>query len=381
MKKTVLHLSYDYADPSSDQKTNAVAALIDQVRQIANVQVISLDRVLNFKAEKTTRDARGVVMVKSFGLPLSLFLLANLRRAGHAIENANAMGLLSLKEVDVIHSHKISFEGYIGYLLAQKRQIPLFVTLRQTDTMLLRFRPDLSSTWRQILGYCSRIFYVVPSLLEPLRTHLGQSFFETVVKPKLAFLPNIVDTRVPEHHLEPEAGTLLTVFRMTRKSVHRKNVRRLLQALAALKRKDLRLDVIGTGSYLPVVQNWVQQYRIADQVRFLGPIANSAIHPYYARAQAFVLPSKSETFGYVYAEALLNGTPILYSRGTGFDGLFENVGVAVAPHQVESICTGLSEILARNTSFRAQIQSLKKNDAFRIFSPEYARATYQGCLN
>ena len=66
------------------------------------------------------------------------------------------------------------------------------------------------------------------------------------------------------------------------------------------------------------------------------------------RLRAFVMPSFSETFGMVYAEALLNGTPILYSKDTGFDGLFDNVGVVVDPHSLVSIGEGLRKIVQKN---------------------------------
>ena len=41
----------------------------------------------------------------------------------------------------------------------------------------------------------------------------------------------------------------------------------------------------------------------------------------------FIMPSILETFGLVYAEAMSQGLPIIYSTGQGFDGQFKN-GVA-----------------------------------------------------
>lgn len=40
--------------------------------------------------------------------------------------------------------------------------------------------------------------------------------------------------------------------------------------------------------------------------------------PYLQNAKAFLMLSKSETFGVAYAESLLCGTPIMYSEGTSF---------------------------------------------------------------
>ena len=167
---------------------------------------------------------------------------------------------------------------------------------------------------------------------------------------------------------------------MTRRSVKRKNIRRLLEALQRTGPGGPSLQVIGDGEYLPVVQGWVKRLGLEERVRFLGDVPNPRIDPYLRAARAFVLPSNSETFGMVYAEALLNGTPILYSRGTGFDGMFEGVGVAVDPASVQSITGGLLDIMARGDEHRERIARLKESDAFRIFRRPYAQATYAQAL-
>ncbi len=45
----------------------------------------------------------------------------------------------------------------------------------------------------------------------------------------------------------------------------------------------------------------------------------------------FIMPSFTETFGMVYAEALTQGLPVIYTRGEGFDGNFDEgeVGYSV----------------------------------------------------
>jgi len=63
----------------------------------------------------------------------------------------------------------------------------------------------------------------------------------------------------------------------------------------------------------------------------------------------------------VYAESLLNGTPILYSKGVlGFDGVFSGVGSAVDPWSVESIREGIREVLIKNENYRSNIRNLQK---------------------
>ena len=42
----------------------------------------------------------------------------------------------------------------------------------------------------------------------------------------------------------------------------------------------------------------------------------------YRLNDIFVMPSKTETFGLVYAEAMSQGMPIIYTKNQGFDGQF-----------------------------------------------------------
>jgi glycosyltransferase involved in cell wall biosynthesis len=58
-----------------------------------------------------------------------------------------------------------------------------------------------------------------------------------------------------------------------------------------------------------------------------------AMRDFYDGCHLFLLPSRAETFGMVYLEAMSRGLPVLYTRGQGFDGQFAEgeAGFAVSP--------------------------------------------------
>lgn len=60
------------------------------------------------------------------------------------------------------------------------------------------------------------------------------------------------------------------------------------------------------------------------------------------------MPSKHETFGLVYAEAMSQGLPVIYTRGQGFDGQFPEgeVGFSVKYDEPEEIVMRVKEIIA-----------------------------------
>lgn len=67
----------------------------------------------------------------------------------------------------------------------------------------------------------------------------------------------------------------------------------------------------------------------------------------FRKADIFILPSKPETFGLVYAEAMTQALPVIYTRRQGFDGQFERglVGYDVDSESEEEIIHAITNIL------------------------------------
>jgi L-malate glycosyltransferase len=375
---TILHITYDYGDPTRVDKTTAVLNLVNQTRRISDALVFDLSRTTSFKKEYTKKIREDHIKINSFGLPLGLSHRYQLERVNKKIIAAAKEGLFKIKDISIVHAHKLTFDGYIGYLIASGSNKPLFITLRQTDFWVLKYRPDLKRYYNRVLIYAKKIFYLVPSMIPLLKETFGENLFKEHIENKLIYLPNIINTNAaPVYTNEPDAP-LITILRINKSSVKRKNLRNLLRALGEMDKHNFRLKIIGSGNYLPKVKSWVNKYHLSDKVTFTGQIPNNQINEQYAKAKAFVMPSFSESFGLVYAEALLNGTPILYSKGVlGFEGVFENVGSAVDPNSIESIKSGIIDLLDRNEFYRNEIHKLHENGSIKIFSPEYALKTYK----
>ena len=66
-------------------------------------------------------------------------------------------------------------------------------------------------------------------------------------------------------------------------------------------------------------------------INYMGQKNKEEIINIYKDMDIFVMPSKHETFGLVYAEALTQGLPVIYTKNEGFDQLFEDgeVGYAI----------------------------------------------------
>jgi glycosyltransferase involved in cell wall biosynthesis len=93
---------------------------------------------------------------------------------------------------------------------------------------------------------------------------------------------------------------------------HRKGLRYAVEALADAPR--WKLGVVGAGDS-PAFLESAQALGVEDRLMFLG--SHRVVAPYYGAADAFVLPSRYETFGLVGLEAAAAGLPLIMPRLSG----------------------------------------------------------------
>jgi glycosyltransferase involved in cell wall biosynthesis len=378
---TILHLSFDVR-PTPNHLPSVVRSLVDASRGSLGALIVSLRRVTSPLARRVRRVSDTELEIDHWGLPFGILMRRNLQKVARTILEAGARGLIDLSSVDAVHAHKLTFEGIAAAIVARQLGRPLVVSLRGTDPAVLRFRPDLRPLARAILKQSSVVYYIAPSIRDAIRRRVGSAFYESTVAGKLVFLPNGVPVPSPLTTMDGFVpGRMMTVFRMeSMKAVRNKNVRRLFRALSLVRDPQIRLCVVGDGPCRPVVERWARRRGVGGRVDFVGFVANRDMGARYRKAEAFLLPSLSETFGLVYAEALLHGTPVLYAASTGFDGMFDDVGVAVNPRSVRSIAEGIRTIHAQNAGYREAICRLADTGAFEVLGPGYSPRVYPASL-
>jgi phosphatidylinositol alpha-1,6-mannosyltransferase len=105
---------------------------------------------------------------------------------------------------------------------------------------------------------------------------------------------------------------ILSVGRLDRREAY-KGQDRVIAALPELNAKGPKplYLIAGEGDDRPRLQTLAVQIGVADQVRFLGEVAEQALPDLYRAADVFALPSTGEGFGIVYLEAMACGTPAI----------------------------------------------------------------------
>jgi glycosyltransferase involved in cell wall biosynthesis len=97
-----------------------------------------------------------------------------------------------------------------------------------------------------------------------------------------------------------------------------KGLEDLLNAWNSLKPHGWRLMLAGPdeNGYLSKVLEMIRQLRLENSVEYVGVIQGHRKSEIFKRADLFVLPSYSENFGIVIAEALSAGLPVITTQST-----------------------------------------------------------------
>ncbi|MFN0179228.1 MAG: glycosyltransferase family 4 protein [Gemmatimonadales bacterium] len=82
--------------------------------------------------------------------------------------------------------------------------------------------------------------------------------------------------------------------------------------------------VAGSGDMLGDLICRAAELGIADRVHFTGGLAGKDVERVYRMADVCVMPSRSEPFGLVALESLLNGTPVVMPRAAGVAEVVQN---------------------------------------------------------
>jgi glycosyltransferase involved in cell wall biosynthesis len=161
----------------------------------------------------------------------------------------------------------------------------------------------------------------------------------------VAVVPNGIDIPGPMA-AETPAGlrTLLFLSRIHPK----KGIERLLRAWQVLQRShaEWRLSIVGRGEPHDVEQvKALANALTLERVDFPGPMYGKERTAAYRSADLFVLPSHSENFGMVVAEALAHGRPVVASKGTPWQDLEREACGWWVDHDVESLAAALDRAM------------------------------------
>jgi glycosyltransferase involved in cell wall biosynthesis len=147
----------------------------------------------------------------------------------------------------------------------------------------------------------------------------------------------------------------------------------------------IHLNILGDGPQMENLKKLVLDYKLSENVTFVGFVDNSKVAEFYQKADVFVSMSRSESWGQMYLEAMACGVPIITTENVGSNEIIENgkTGILVPQESVESLIQNL-KFLIQNPAKKLEIaqnarQELEQKYDWSKIIDEYEK-TYQELL-
>lgn len=383
----VLHLSADIPDLINQAKTPVITRLIDLVDDRYDNCIMSFNRrqptmseVIGLAIgrmsptfESTVREFDRGVCLEYRAPSKGLFHASMLDRLSQWI--AARIARQAIKP-DLIVGHKLTVEGILARAVALRLGIPYAITIQgNTDQKIISARPDLARRFGAVFHGAACVFSFAPWARTFVEQRFGQRAAPTLDLP----CPTLGDIVRP-----PVCGgsALVSVFHLRNHKV--KNLEGIAAAMRALEASGHRhpVQVFGGGS--PSDMSECEAIaRKTHGLKLMGPRSIDEVGPIMNNAIALLMPSKRETFGLVFLEALFAGIPIIYPKGAGVDGYFDGLpfAIAVNARDTQAIGDAIRHVVLHEVEIKSALAKWQQSGALDRFSRPAIGAAFANGLN
>ena len=265
------------------------------------------------------------------------------------IQNA-LLQAVNVGEYDLLHAYTLFTDGNCAYKLSRKYGIEYVVAIRNTDVNdFFKFRPHLIQRGIRIMRNAKAIFFLSESYRQQVLEKYVPNRYRESLAAKSYIMPNGIDDFWLENSADSAGRAANAPLRLV--YAGRIDANKNIGTIQAAK--EILADK-GCEAHLTVVGKVADQavYRkisSAPNTTCIPPQNKEALIHIYRDNDIFVMPSFTESFGLVYAEAISQGLPVVYSIGQGFDKQFPEgqVGYHADAYSAESVATAILKIVQR----------------------------------
>lgn len=285
---------------------------------------------------------------------------------------------LKRERFDLLHSHWLLPQGFVGVLSAGLTDIPHICTVHGGDVFGLQ-TPLLKKFKAFTIQHCDAVT-VNSSATRQAVADLCPSYPSLHTIPMGVAVPNspTVCENTPSVAIRARyrrGGGPLVLF--IGRLVEEKGVSDLLDATSLLRDRmpDITLLVIGEGQDRPALEEQTHTLGLADSVFFTGWIDASDLPAYLAAADIFASPSRTAKDGWVEAqgltiiEAMMAEKPVIATRTGGIvDSVnHEKSGLLIDERSPEELAAAI-ERLTNDPELSRRLEEKGKEEATAKFS-------------
>lgn len=285
---------------------------------------------------------------------------------------------LDVASYDILHAHSWYTNGYVAMKLADRYKKPYIVAIRNGDVNnFYRKVPFLRGIGHRILSKATKVIFLSETYRKMVVDGLLPANIRDAIRDKCVVIPNGIDefwfNNKYREKRELPAKRIRAIY--AGEVTQNKNIQASIDALEILKRKgyETSLTVIGA------VKDDTVFVKINESpiVTYKSKMPKEQLIKEYRAHDIFMMPSLTEAFGLVYAEAISQGLPVIYTKGQGFYGQFPDgqVGFSVDCNSPEDIAAKVLDIIGNYTEISkncvVDVEKFTWNRIAQVYSEIY----------
>ena len=288
----------------------------------------------------------------------------------------DAVDRIDCSSYDCIHAYTLFTDGNTAMELSKKYDIPFVVAIRNVDVnSFFSKMVHLRRRGIEIMRRAKVVFFLSEAYREQVFDKYVPKKYREELMEKTYIVPNGIDEFWFENI--PQGGKTVEFDKEIRlvfagRIDKNKNVTTTQKAMQLLREKGYNVSLTVVGKVQD--ESEVEKIKSDKYTKVLDAMPKEKLIDVYRSSDIFVMPSFTESFGLVYAEAMSQGLPVVYSAGQGFDGQFAEgeVGYRVDSHSPESVAEGILKVIENYGNISPYVSQKVKKFSWDEIVKEYS---------
>ena len=261
--------------------------------------------------------------------------------------------------IDIIHAQSSLWGGISAAYISEKYNIPLVITehssVERGPYVKNSYVPFIRDSYKK----AKKVITVGNGLKNEIQALSGRNDIEVI--------GNLVD--LSKFTIKKRIQNEKFIFFSLAFLEGEKGFDTLIKAFAKkFKDKEAMLYIGGDGSQRAWLEALAQENGVKKQIIFLGALSRDDVAKWMNKCDCFVLPSRYETFGVVYIEALASGRPVIGALNGGAEDIINNLnGYLVPIDDIDKLAEKMLELYKKIDSYNEEDI---RSDCLKRFSPE-----------
>ena len=218
----------------------------------------------------------------------------------------------------------------------------------------------------------SCVIFLSPAYREHVLSTYVPASLQQCIREKSMVIPNGIDDFFLKNTPEPGNKVSVPLELLYAGEINsNKNLELTVQAAKLLREQGMEVRLTAVGD----IQEEKYRGLLEDTsfVSYFPRCPKEEILQHLRESDIFVMPSHTETFGLVYAEAMSQGVPVLYTRGQGFDGQFPKgtVGYPVSDSDPVELAEKIRQVAENYSSLSANCLANVSRFDWHTIAKEY----------